>query len=178
MKERLEKMLCLVGMRRCQTMPQKLEQKALPLQLQMFKKMQIKLHWRKSWQQKKQTRQKENWVSKDADTSTEFCITKWHLIDDRLSTATYKESRASGDEEEEEKVIKINISPSDAEESVQECWDEIVHFGNSELCIQLKEKESLTKRDQETFQIGVDIREDLNDAISHTIAKMVSVKRC
>lgn len=145
-------------------MPQKLEQKALPLQLQMFKKMQIKLHWRKSWQQKKQTRQKENWVSKDADTSTEFCITKWHLIDDRLSTAT--------------KVIKINISPSDAEESVQECWDEIVHFGNSELCIQLKEKESLTKRDQETFQIGVDIREDLNDAISHTIAKMVSVKKC
>lgn len=108
----------------------------------------------------------------------EFCITKWHLIDDRLSTATYKESRASGDEEEEEKVIKINISPSDAEESVQECWDEIVHFGNSELCIQLKEKESLTKRDQETFQIGVDIREDLNDAISHTIAKMVSVKKC
>ena len=39
-------------------------------------------------------------------------------------------------------------------------------------------KESLTKRDQEAFQICIDICQDLNDAIIHTIAKMGSFKKC
>ena len=53
MKERFEKMLCLVAMRKCQKMPQNFQQKAqelikLPLQLQMFEKIQIQIHIRKS----------------------------------------------------------------------------------------------------------------------------------
>ena len=99
----------------------------------------------------KRTEQKENWVSKDADGSTEFSVTKWQPIDDHLSTAPYEESRASEGEEEEEKGIAINISPSDAEESVKKCSDEIIHFGNSEKCIQLREKRKLNKKRSRSF---------------------------
>lgn len=87
----------------------------------------------KNEQSKRKTR-----VSEIADTWTEFSITNSQPIDGNLSASPYEESIALEHEEEDEKVIEINVSPSDAE----------------------------------------DIRENVNDAISQTIAKMGNVKKC
>ena len=168
-------MLCLVVMRRQQTMPQRFQQRALeliqlPLQLQKFEKMQIQTYRKKSCRQKNNIKKRENKASKehhtDADTSMEFSIAKSQLIDGNPSASPYEESNASEYEEDKEKGIEINMSPSDAEEYVQKHWYQIVYFGNSQKGTQLKEKVSLTKGDQEAFHIGTDIQEDVNDAIS------------
>ena len=75
------------------------------------------------------------------------------VSDDIRSVSPLEENEALEHEELEEKGIEINITPSNAKEYVRVHWDQIIRFGNTEKCVKLKEKVSLTKGDVEAFQI-------------------------
>ena len=122
--------------------------------------------------------QKKNESKASDEHCTDVDISVSQVSDDIRSVSPLEVNEASEHEEPEEKGIEINITPSNAKEYVRVHWDQIMRFKDTEKCIKLKEKVSLTKGHVEAFNIGTDIPEDINDAISQTIAEMGKVKKC
>ena len=109
---------------------------------------------------------------------TDVDISVSQVSDGILSVSPLEENEALEHEEPGQKGIEINITPSNAKEYIRVHWDQIIRFGDTEKCIKLKEKVSLTKGDVEAFNIGTDIPEDINNAISQTIAEMGKTTKC